>query len=172
MPHAVPGEVRFGYELAISTPPLPSRPQRLESSSLILAELVAAHAIDVVVQGDAFVHEGVLRGEQVEHAAIVVDDVVHPQRDLLDEVPAQVPPCRWRKGRCPASGVISGRRVRFSHCAPKLLDSVIERGSASMRTTCAFSTAGSCSLSAGGQPAAACRRAGCSTGRTTVAKPA
>ena len=37
------GAVRFGYDVAIRTPPLPSRPQRFSSASVDAAERVAAH---------------------------------------------------------------------------------------------------------------------------------
>ena len=70
---------------------------------LDLAELVAAHAVDVVLQGQSLVEEGVVRAQQLQHALVIAEDVVDEQGDLLLEVIAQV-------GR--AAGVGKDRRIR------------------------------------------------------------
>ena len=55
------GDVRFGYAAAISTAPLPSRPQRAELLELDAPEPIAFHVGDAVVQRDALVEKRVLR---------------------------------------------------------------------------------------------------------------
>ena len=90
------GDVRLGYDVAISTPPLPSSPQRFGSVERHAAELIAAHVRDAVVQREPLVHEGVVRRQQIEHAAVLAEDAVDEQLHLLAE--------RRRAGRRRSSG--------------------------------------------------------------------
>ena len=55
------GAVRFGYDVAIKMPPLPSRPQRFSSASSTRRKLSPRTAGDAVVQREPLVHERVLR---------------------------------------------------------------------------------------------------------------
>ena len=55
------GAVRFGYDVSISTPPLPSRPQRFESVSVDAAALIALHVLDAVVKRETLVQVRVVR---------------------------------------------------------------------------------------------------------------
>ena len=123
---------------------LAEQPPAIRIGQRHAAELLAAHVRNAVVQRQPLVHERVVRGQQVEHAAVLAHDALDEQLDLFAESP--------RAGRRRSSGTRPRpARLRrapriFSHWNAKLVTSDVERGSASSRRTCASSTFGSASV--------------------------
>ena len=86
MPRAT-GDVRAAFDVTVSSAPLPSSPRRMSRSGRQrhAAELRAVDVRDAVVLGQPLVDERVIRRQQIEDAAIFVDDAVEEQLDLALE---------------------------------------------------------------------------------------
>ena len=97
------GAVRLGYDVAISTLPLPSSPQRFGSVERHAAELIAAHVRDAVVQREPLVDEGVVRRQQIEDAAVLAEDAVDEQLHLAGGTPRAG--CRRSSGKMIGVGI-------------------------------------------------------------------
>ena len=130
-------------------------------------EPIAVDVRNAVVPGEPLVEERVVGVEQVEHAAVFLDDALEEQLGLAAERLPQVvvevgkqPQVRARRRR-DSAGTATG--------SAKFVVSASARGSASMRRTCCSSTAGSLQRAALGGRRAARRPGCCSTGRTTGA---
>ena len=78
------GEVRAAFDVTVSSAPLPSRPRRMSRSagSVHAAELRAIDVGDAVLLGQPLIDEGVIRGQQIEDAAVLMDDAAEEQLDF------------------------------------------------------------------------------------------
>ena len=85
------GDVRLAYDVTVRMLPWPSRPPRtLFVAEGDATESAAVHVRDAVVPGEPLVHEGVVRAEQVERAAVFADDALEEQLGLASKRLAQV----------------------------------------------------------------------------------
>ena len=105
------------------------------------AKLAAVHVRDPVVLRDAFVHERVVGGHQVEHVAVLAHDAAEEQLRLVLQTLPQVVVEIGKlvlvglERRAGCAGTATGRR----NCST----SASARSSASIRRTCCSRTAGS-----------------------------
>ena len=133
------GDVRSAYDVTIRMLPLPSRPRRASSVERDAAEMAAVDVRDAVVLREPLVHERVVGGQQVEHAAVFPDDALEEQLGLAAERLPQVV-VEVRK-------LLRVRRLvaqvaQLQPLAREVAHQRVGRGSASMRRTCCSSTAG------------------------------
>ena len=83
------GEVRFGIRRHHQHRALAQQPEAVRIGQRHAAELVAAHVRDAVVRGQPLVDEGVVRGQQIHHAAVLAEHAVDEQLHLAAERRAQ-----------------------------------------------------------------------------------
>ena len=93
------GEVRLGFEVSVRTLAWVSTPPRRRSARAHPPELVARDALDPVMPREHVVEEGVVGVEQLQHAAVLPEDV--------REVPLRLP-----AHRVPQGVVEAGEEVR------------------------------------------------------------
>ena len=87
----ITGEVRVAYEVTVRMLPCRSRPPRsLPGSSVDAAEARAVDVRDAVVLREPLVQPGVVRLQQVEHAAVLAQHLLEEQLGLAAEGLAQV----------------------------------------------------------------------------------
>ena len=74
------GEVRVAYDVRVRMLPWPSRPPRgLPVGNVYAPELAALDVGDSVVLGQPLIQKGVVRRQQIQHAAILAQDAVQEQ---------------------------------------------------------------------------------------------
>ena len=161
------GDVRFGYDVTVSTLPWPSRPRRAGLVSVDAAEVAAVDVRHAVVPRQPLVDERVVGVEQVEHAAVLRDDALEEQlRFLAERLPQLVVEVREVARRRhvalqvaqqqPLAGEVVGERPRL-RVGEHAHDLPLERRPAWLRRPLR------------GQRRAARRRGSSSRGRTTAA---
>ncbi len=133
------------------------------------AELRPVDVRDAVVLGQPLVDERVVGRQQVHDAAVLVDDAAEEQLRSRAGTPARR--LSSKSGKMSTTGSLAAQAADVPATGPvKFATSASDRGSASMRRTCASSTAGSFSRPARRRRSAR-RPECCSTGRTPGARP-
>ena len=122
------GDVRCGYAVTVRMLPWPSSPRRLSSVDRDAPEVAALDVGNAVVPGQPFVEEGVVRRQQIQHAAVLAQDAVEQQLRLAPKRLTQALVEIGEQTRGRASTV--GRLRRNSHCPAKLVTSACDRASA------------------------------------------
>ena len=129
------GDVRLAYEVASRMLPWPSRPPRtLSGRQRHAPELRAVNVRHAVVLRQALIEERVVGPQQVEHAAVLLDDALEKELGLLTEGPPQIvvehrehPPIGHNRGEIPQIQPLSGEvvdqrfRARVRQHPPNLL---------------------------------------------------
>ena len=132
----ITGEVRIAGEVTVRMLPWPSRPRRGLSAGSARAEVAALDVRDAVVLREPLVEERVVGGQQLEHAAVLAHDAVEKSsvsRCML---------CRSVSSNVERVGLARAGRRQVAHQQPLAAEvrrsASRDRGSASMRRTCAL----------------------------------
>ena len=135
------GDVRLATEVTRRKLDCPSRPAAGVVLNRNAAELAAVNARHSIMRRQALVDERVVGIQQIYHVAILPHDALKQQLSLAAEGLAQI------LVKFAATADADSSALANTATGPaKLVASVSERGSASMRRVWRSSTAGSCSL--------------------------
>ena len=143
-------------------------PPRCGGGQLDAAEVRAGHAGDAVVLRQPLVQERVPRVQEIGERAVLAQDRIEEQARLRLMASRS---SGLHSGNFCGSGLTTSRLRSSSHWPAKLSASAAERGSASMRFTCASSVRRGAQLAGFGERRAVRRPASSSTGSSSGATP-
>ena len=166
---AAPATCGSGYDVTVRMLRLAEQPAADAVGERHAPEVAAVDVRDAVVPRQPLVHERVVGGQQLEHAAVLAQLAADEQLGLL--LASRRAGSRRTPGTASASGTTPASLPSSSHWLAKLSTSACERGSRSIRRTCCSSTAGIAAACRAPPRPAARRPECCSTGRTTAATP-
>ena len=161
------GDVRMAVEVSVRMLAWPSKPKRFDRSDCTRRKRLPRTFGNAVVLGQALIDERVVGGQQIEHVAVFAHDAVEEQFGLA---PHGVGQRAVEIGKQEQIRLTSFRFCRCSHWPAKLVASASDAD----RPACAapaFPAPPDLSACPGWRARSVDRRARCSTGNTTGARP-